>query len=270
MEAISSILPLCDEFIVNVGDCADGTLQLIEGINSPKIKILHSKWDDSLRAGGRLLAVETNKAFDAVSKDSNWAFYIQADETLHEKYIPAVRAAMEAHKYDLTVEGLLFNYTHFYGSYDYVGNSRRWYRKEIRVIRNDKSIRSYKDAQGFRKNNEKLHVKQVDASIYHYGWVKPPQAQQEKQKNFHKMWHDDALVKKMTGEATEFDYNTIDSLELFKGTHPTVMQKRIAEKNWNFVFDTSRINLSLKNKLLKAIENGTGWRVGENRNYKMI
>ncbi len=270
VEAITSILPLCDEFIVNVGKCDDGTLELIQSINSPKIKIIESVWDDSLREGGKLLALETNKAFDAVSADSTWAFYIQADEALHEKYIESVRAGMEAHKYNAKVEGLLFDYTHFYGSYDYIGNSRRWYKREVRIIRNDKSIRSYKDAQGFRKNEEKLFVKPIDASIYHYGWVKPPKAQQEKQKSFHKMWHDDKDAQKMSGTADEFDYTQIDSLELFKGTHPSVMQKRIAEKNWQFSFDISKIKLSLKNKFLMQVEKITGWRPGEYRNFRMM
>ena len=270
VEAITSVLPLCDEFIVNVGVCDDGTLELIQAINSPKIKIIQHTWDDTLREGGKLLAIETNRAFDTVSADSHWAFYIQADEILHEKYLDAVRAAMEAHKHNLHVEGLLFNYTHFYGSYDYVGNSRRWYKREVRIIRNDKQIRSYRDAQGFRKNDEKLRVKQIDASIFHYGWVKPPKAQQEKQKSFHKMWHDDAQVKKMTSAADEFDYKTIDSLVEFKQTHPSVMQKRIQQKNWHFTFDTSKINLSLKDKILMRIENLSGWRVGEYRNFKVI
>jgi hypothetical protein len=270
VEAITSILPLCDEFIVNVGQCDDGTLELIQSIKSPKIKIVRSVWDDSLREGGKLLAIETNKAFDAVASDSTWAFYIQADEVLHEKYLNVVKKGMEEHKYNARVEGLLFHYTHFYGSYDYVGNSRRWYRNEVRVIRNDKQIRSYRDAMGFRKNYKKLKVKPIDAWIYHYGWVKPPKAQQEKQKSFHKMWHDDKAAEKMAGNTDEFDYSQIDSLELFKGTHPAVMQKRIEEKNWSFSFDTSKIKLSAKDKLLMGIERTTGWRPGEYRNFEII
>ena len=109
VEAITSVLPLCDEFIVNIGDCEDGTVELIQNINSPKIKIIRSVWDNSLREGGKLLAVETNRAFDAVSADSHWAFYIQADEVLHEKYLDTVSAAMEANKQKIHVEGILFN-----------------------------------------------------------------------------------------------------------------------------------------------------------------
>lgn len=271
VEAITSILPICDEFVVAVGNSEDETLQLIKNINSPKIKIIETVWDDSLRQGGQVLAIETNKAFDAISKDTDWCFYIQSDECVHEKHLANIKQAMLKYKDDITVDGLLFNYTHFYGTYNYVGNSRRWYRKEIRIIKNDKSILSYKDAQGFRKtDNSKLNVKQIDAEIYHYGWVKPPKAQQAKQENFHKMWHDDEWMKKNVAQVDEFDYSQIDSLEEFQGTHPKVFQNRVNQANWNFKFDQSQIKLGLKDKFLLSIEKATGWRVGEYKNYKVV
>lgn len=271
VEAITSILPICDEFIVAVGNSEDETLQLIKNINSPKIKIIETVWDDALRQGGQVLAIETNKAFDAISADTDWCFYIQSDECVHEKHLASIKEAMQKYKDDKQVDGLLFNYVHFYGTYNYVGNSRRWYRKEIRIIKNDKSIRSYKDAQGFRKtDNSKLNVKQIDTEIYHYGWVKTPKAQQAKQENFHKMWHDDEWMKKNIPQAEEFDYSQIDSLEEFKGTHPKVIQERINAANWNFKFDKSHIKISLKDKVLLFIEKTTGWKVGEYRNYKVI
>lgn len=271
VEAITSVLPVCDEFLVSVGNSEDGTLDLIKRINSPKIKIIESVWDDSLREGGKLLSIETNKAFDAIDNTTDWCFYIQSDEVIHEKYLNAIRKGMELYKDDKSVDGLLFNYTHFYGSYNYVGNSRNWYRNEIRIIRNDKKIRSYKDAQGFRKTDDsKLNVKAIDATVYHYGWVKPPKAQQAKQENFHKMWHDDAWMKKNISAVDEFDYSKIDSLEEFKDTHPKVMQDRISKQNWDFKFDASKINLSLKNKFLLFIEKLTGWRPGEYKNYRII
>ncbi len=270
VEAITSILPICDEFIVAVGNSDDETLQLIKNINSPKIKIIETVWDDTLRVGGKVLADETNKAFDALAAHHTWAFYIQGDEVIHEKYLPVIKAAAEKYASDNNVEGLLFNYSHFYGNYNYLGNSRKWYRKEIRVIRNNKQIRSYKDAQGFRKNNEKLKVKQIDAFVYHYGWVKPPKLQQAKQESFHKMWHDDNWMDKNVAKVEEFDYSQIDSLKEFKGDHPKVMQERLKRYNWSFNFDQSQIKLSLKNKLLLFIEEKTGWKVGEYQNYKII
>lgn len=269
VESITSILPLCDEVIVAVGRSEDDTLHLIRSINSPKIRIIETVWDESIREGGKLLAVETDKAFSAISSDSDWAFYIQADEVLHEKYIPAVQEAMHRSKDDKAVDGLLFSYTHFYGSYDYLGDSRKWYRKEIRIIRNDHSISSWLDAISFRRNGRKLTVVPVDAHIYHYGWVKPPSAQQEKQKSFHKMWHNDEWMKKNIATGDEFDYSNIDSLQKFTGTHPAVMADRIVKKNWQFTHDPLVKKHTLRNQLLFIIEKATGWRIGEYRNYKL-
>lgn len=271
VEAITSVLPVCDEFIVSVGNSDDATMELIKSINSPKIKIMESVWDDSLREGGKLLSIETNKVFDTIKDDTTWCFYIQSDEVIHEKYHDEIRKSMKQYAKDLLVEGLLFDYVHFYGNYNHVGNSRKWYRNEIRIIRNNKSIRSYKDAQGFRKIDErKLNVKKINAAVYHYGWVKPPKAQQAKQENFHKMWHDDAWMKKNIKAADEFDYSKIDSLDVFTGTHPAVMQKRIAEQNWEFNYDSSKVKLTIKDRFLMVIEKWSGWRPGEYKNYKLL
>lgn len=271
LASIRSILPLCDEVIVSVGDSDDGTLALIQSIDSPKIKITHSVWDDSLKEGGRILAVETDKAFAHVSPDADWCFYIQADEVVHEQDYPAIRAAMEKYKDDKRVEGLLFEYMHFFGSYDYIGDSRVWYKHEIRVIRNDKKISSYRDAQGFRREGEKLHVKPVDAYIYHYGWVKDPEAQARKLNNSFQLYNgsNDEKMKKRVN-ISEFDYGEVDSLKVFKGTHPQVMQSRIDEKNWKFEHDISRKKFDFKDSILYWIEKRTGKRLFDYRNYKKI
>ncbi len=271
VEAINSILPLCDDFIVAVGNSEDKTLDLIKNINPDKIKIIETIWDDTLREGGQVLAVETNKAFQAINKDADWCFYIQADEVLHEKYFDVIKKAMETYKNDKKVDGLLFKYLHFYGSYDYVGTSSNWYRNEIRIIKNNKKIYSYKDAQGFRKeNNLKLRVKLIDAYMYHYGWVKTPEAMQRKQENFHKLWHSDDWLEKNIIKKDKFDYSEIDALKLFEGTHPKCMQNRINEKNWKFDYDLSYNNLTFKEKIKNFVEKISNIRLGEYKNYKIV
>jgi hypothetical protein len=271
VEAIRSILPLCDEVVVAVGKSEDDTLALIKGISSEKIRIIETTWDDTLRDGGRVLAVETDKAFREISPDADWAFYIQGDEVLHEKYVERVRHSMEYYKDDLRVDGLLFNYAHFYGSYDYVGESLHWYRREIRIVRNLKHIFSYRDAQGFRKlPNEKLRVKHIDATIHHYGWVKDPRAMQEKKLSFNKYWHDDQWIEKNIVKAEEFDYSKIDSLKKFTESHPAVMTGRISRMNWQFNRDMSTNRLKVKDQVKQWVEKVTGWRPGEYRNYKII
>jgi len=272
VEAITSILPICDEMIVSVGKSDDDTLGLIKSIGSPKIKIIETVWDDSLREGGKVLAVETDKALDAVSPDSDWCFYIQGDEVVHEQYLPAIKQGMQDYINDPKVEGLLLKYLHFYGSYQYVADSQKWYRQEIRVIRNNKNIRSYRDAQGFRTtDNQKLNVKIVDAYMYHYGWVKPPEVQKAKMKSSINFWEKDEIAEKKKKEYEEtFDYSGIDSLASFTGTHPAVIQARLERVNWQFDFDIREKKLSLKNKLRFLIENLTGWRIGEYRNFRLL
>lgn len=270
VEAITSVLPMVDEFIVVAGNSEDSTNELIASIPSDKIKIFHSVWDDSLRSGGRVLALETDKAMEHISADSDWAFYIQADEVVHEKYHAQALESMRRWKDDKRVEGLLFNYTHFYGSYDFIGDSRRWYRKEVRIIRPRIGVQSWKDAQGFRIDGKPLKVKESGASIYHYGWVKPPEQQQAKQEYFHKLWHDDQWMKENIPEVAEFDYSSIDSVARFEGTHPSVMQARVDRQNWKVNIDPAKKKLSIRYQFLLFIERLTGWRAGEYKNYRIL
>ena len=275
VESILSILPLVDEMVVCLGDSEDQTNELIGSIRSEKIRIIHSVWDSRLKEGGRVLAVETDKALDATVAESDWLFYLQADEVVHELYHGAITAAMKKYLDDKRVEGLLFRYLHFFGSYKYIGDGRKWYSREIRVIRNDKGIRSYLDAQGFRwKNNRKLRVKQIDAFIYHYGWVRNPLTMQHKFRDFGKLWAGEQIKEsKIEPEATEkgFDYSNIDSVTRFEGTHPAVMKERIDGENWTIDVDIKRKNFkNRKHRILYFIWRNFGWRPFEYSNYKRI
>lgn len=271
IESIMSILPLCNEFIVLVGNSEDKTFELIKSINSPKIKIVKSFWNDNMRNGGKVLAMETNKALANISPKADWAFYIQADEVLHEKYLDVVYKEMESNLSNADLDGFLLGFKHFYASYKYIANSQNWYRNEIRIIRNTPRIYSYRDAQGFRKNiNQKLQVKKIDAYIYHYGWVKHPINQLQKRVNFNKLWHSDDVSKDYLNEG-QFDYaKNIDSLALFDGTHPSVMNERINNMNWDFTFRDDSIKMSKIKKIRLLIEKLFGYRIGEYKNYKLI
>ncbi len=270
LEAIRSILPVVDELIVLIGDSTDETIALIESIGDPKIKIHHSVWNKNLRKGGAVLADETNKAFGLITEEYTWAFYIQGDEVIHEKYHPAIRAACEQYAFDTEVQGLLFRYKHFYGTYDYVGDSRKWYAHEIRIIRNNKMISAYRDAQGFRIGKTKLPVALVDATVYHYGWVKSPEQMRKKQKESSVYWHDDVAMEKIKSSPDYYDFTGFDSLEKFTGIHPNVMLDRIERKNWVIDLDVSKKKFSLKNKVLYYFEKLTGIRPFDFKNYKII
>jgi hypothetical protein len=231
-EAILSILPLCDELIVNVGDSEDNTYDAIKSIESDKIRIIRRTWDMTLREGGKLLSIETNAALNDCTGD--WGVYIQADEILHEKYIDTVMQAMQNYLNDESVEGLRFKYRHFYGSYDYYqDNYRNWYIKETRVIKLNKGIVSWGDAMNFKnKNGSSIKPVDIDAEIYHYGWVKPPDTMMLKRIDFHKLYYSDEEIHQSSN--AEFRLDDLGNLKKFDGTHPEVMKTRIEMCNWDF------------------------------------
>lgn len=272
VEAISSVLPLCDCFYVGVGMSDDGTLELIRQIDPVKIRVIETIWDEQLTRGGTVYADETNKVFDAIPPEVDWCFYIQGDEVLHEKYLEPVRAAMTRWQNYPEVEGLLFSYRHFYGTYDYTGDSRHWYRCEVRIIRNDKTIRSFRDAQGFRRNGKKIRVVPVEAEIYHYGWVRHPRYMQQKI-NAVRQFYDGISQEEALkiAQEKEFDFGShYDALARFEGAHPAVMLPRISRLNWDVDIDTKKKNMNLRYRLLYLFEKLTGIRPFEFRNYRII
>ncbi len=272
VESIRSILPLCDEMVVAVGDSSDDTRALISTIDPQKIRIIDTIWNPNLREDGAVLADETNKAFRAINSNPDWCFYIQGDEVMHEQYLDIVRKSMLQWKDNPEVDGLLFKYKHFYGSFDYVASSSNWYRNEVRIIRANPHIYSYRDAQGFRKNNdEKLRVKAMDAYMYHYGWVRPPKIMMDKKRNFGNYWGGDRVNETFLQlHSGDFDYSQVDALEKFTGTHPAVMQDRIKRMNWQFDYDLSYNNLSLKDHFKNVMEKWTGIRPFDYKNYIVL
>ena len=271
-EAIRSILPICDEFIIAIGKSEDDTLEQIKGIGDSKIRIIETAWDKKMFVHGRINSYQTNIALKECKGD--WCFYVQADEVVHEKFLPGIRANMEEFRDDNEVEGLLFNYLHFWGSYDFYQDSRRWYRREIRVIKNNLGVESWESAQGFRRNGRKIKVVKVDADIYHYGWVRPPKVMKEKQIAFQSLRHSDEWLKKTFADSpAEFDYGDPKYLAKFEDTHPEVMKERIKELNWDFSNGKyagnpheklfSRFRSYIEDKVIH-------YRIGEFKNYILL
>lgn len=276
-EAIRSVLPVCDEFIMVVGDSSDGTRQAIEDIGSDKIRIIDTVWDMRLREGGRVFAQQTNIGLDHATGD--WAFHIQADEVIHEKDLPLITGAIARYDRDSRVEGLLLPFLHFWGSYDYIRTSRRPHKNEIRIVRNTPYVRSYRDSQGFRnysshaayqagEKGKKLRVVRVDAPVYHYSFVKKSLTQARKNHSFQVMYHADIPLE--AEKVQQFDYNAVDRLARFEGSHPAVMGERIASFDQTFRYDPARAKWRTKDKLLQPLEDRLGVRFGEYKNYRLL
>jgi len=272
IESIASLLPLVDTLVVLLGNSDDGTSETLRAhfAEETRIRWVDSVWDEVLREGGRVLAVETDKAYQALGTGFDWVFYLQADEVLHQSDYPLLQKAMQHHLGNPAVEGLLLHYKHFYGSYDYVGTNRRWYRREVRVMRPLPGLHAWRDAQGFRCDGRKLRVKVTPARVFHYGWVKNPVQQQAKQESFNRLWHSDAYVAEHIAGREAFNYQGNEVLDTFTGTHPAVMEQRIARQDWTFNYKPKAVKPTRKEKLLGWWEQITGRRLFEYRNYTEI
>lgn len=270
VEAIQSILPLCDEVIVAVGASTDGTRALVANINK-KVKIIDTEWDFSLKANGKVLAAETDKAFKEIPADADWCIYIQGDEVLHEAGYDEIKQAMHTWKDDKKVDGFLLKYRHFFGSYDYVGTESHWYRNEVRIIKNNKNFYSYRDAQGFRKeDSKKLNVKKLDAFIHHYGWVQSPEIMKSKQDYKNKIYNNSDYEENNIVVPDDYANTLINALQKYSLPHPKVMEKRIAAVNWKFNYNETKNKLPLKDRFKNTTEKLFGVRFFDYKNYKVV
>lgn len=234
VESILSILPIVDEYIIAIdeGEEDDQTMEKIMSIDSDKIKIIPRKWSEKSFVESRILAEETNFALSQCSGD--WCFYLQADEVIHEKDHHKIIETCTENVDDLNVDGFLFSYNHFWGDYQHHLPYHGWYRNEIRIVRNDPAIQSIKDAQSFRKEqNRKLRVKKLEAEVFHYGWVRPPHLMQNKKK-VHDGLHRglESAEKEYIIKDNNYDYGPLGKLPVYNGTHPAVMDERIQNISW--------------------------------------
>lgn len=257
VESIRSTLPIVDEFIVNVGRCEDGTLELIRSIGDSKIRIVESVWDETLRKDGLIYSQQTNIALSHCTGD--WAFYLQADEVIHEDDLPKIVRAMQTHLHNPDVKGLVFRYLHFVG--DYWSTNPWFYHKAVRIIRNNGEVESSGDAVGFHLKATKQYLQSgprewlvsSGGRVFHYGWVKDPKTMLEKKQEMTRVYHNDSPPP---SEAKLFNqdvyvFEDYPILKEFRGGHPVVMRARVAAAqrlaprrnrwlNWRFYLEVLR------------------------------
>jgi glycosyltransferase involved in cell wall biosynthesis len=280
LEAWRSILPAVDELVLNIGKSDDQSLEVArafardEGQN--KVKIFETEWplnDPEKKKSGLILSELTNLALDQCQYD--WCFYIQADEVIHEEDVIRIRHAVdEAAKNGL--DAIVFEYLHFYGSFDVVQLTRSAYRREMRIVRKSSGARSVGDAQSFRTPaQQKLNALLTRARIFHYGWVRTPEAMKEKTFFMDQLYHgSDANPKDASTphSGDNYRYKRFWGLTQYRGSHPAVMKQRIALRGWSWDLKNSESVFELgdlKKVALDIYERLTGHRPFEFKNYRI-
>jgi hypothetical protein len=267
--AIRSVLEVCDEVVVNVGKSEDETRDLVASVRDPRVRILDTEWDFTKK--NIMLSIETQRAMDACR--GSWGIYIQADEVLHERGAHTLKERVAEWDADARVEGLLVRYLHFYGGFDRIATSRRWYRREVRCIRLGRDIRPYQGAQGFRVGPDyrKIRARPTDAEMFHYGWARPARAIKEKHEISKTIypWSAERSGKEQARGSLEW----IPLLREFAASHPAAAREWIAARTHDpdRVIGPARFKPEhIRFYISDWIERLTGARVFEFRNYEVV
>ena len=216
IESINSILPIVDEFVINVGESEDDTLLQINSIKNPKIRIIQSKWNENMKHSGFVYGQQ--KMIAQFNCTGDWLFYIEGDELYHEKDLDKIKNSMKLHLNDSNIEALVVDFYHFYGNANSYLDSPGWYRSEVRIIKS--SIRSYAPDGLFwlvldkNKKGRYPKAKKIGVFCYHYGWVRSEEEMNLKSQKVQQYWGKEAQKN--------IDYSEIDQsiIKEFCGTHP--------------------------------------------------
>jgi hypothetical protein len=266
-QSIRSLLPLVDEFVIAIGQGSDDTVDRVLAIGDPKIKIIHTRWNERMSHRGFVYAQQKMIAQYACTGD--WAFYLEGDEVLHESDLPIIRQSLEKHHADPRVEALVFDYFHFFGSPQIIATGPSWYRRECRLIRN--TIRTYApDGQYWlvtenHKRGRNPRAALAHAHIYHYGWVRQGEKMQKKMDQVSRYW---------SHEPPKIQYSQVDArmLSAFSETHPAIMKGWIEhEAEAGFQIDPN-YQLSRRDKRLRlkmALEKITGLDLSR-KHFKLV
>lgn len=288
IEAVRSILDICDEFIIVAGDSIDSTDELLSTLDSPKVRIIKTEWSTAkYKDKGQVFAYQTDLALKACTGD--WCFYVQSDEVIHHDALPKIKAACEKYLTDTRVEGFILKYIHIWGDYNhYIDALHFAYPREVRIVRNLPDVHSWRDAQSFRmipnfdyqdywqkEGTRKLNCILLNALLFHYGWSRDPRAMVGKINAQNAVHFPD---QKPIEGIDYYDYGNLNYMPVFKGTHPVVMQERIASLSWSHLLRNVGAPPKMKKKfapkyrIMSFIEHKIlgGRTIGGFKNYRII
>jgi hypothetical protein len=261
IESIQSVLPIVDEFIIAVGRSEDQTLARIRAIESSKIRILETEWNERMQDRGFVYAQQ--KMIAQFNCSGDWAFYLEGDKVLHERDLQTVQNQMAHHLDNPEVEALYFDYYHFYGKPDQIGIAG--YKRAPRIIRN--TLRNYSPDGLFfvvmdqNKKGRYPRAAHAGCPIYHYGHVRKTARNEQKIRQVSRYWGDE-------NPASFSTYGNIDLGELrpFSGTHPAIVAEWLRhEAETEFTQDPNyKITLKdRKHRIRFWLDEKLGWDISK-------
>lgn len=230
IEAIQSILPLVDEMVVVVGHSEDGTREAVAAIGNEKIRIIDSEWHPRITPKACVLAQQTNLGLMHCRGD--WVVYVQGNELFHERDLPRMRELMAEHLDNPKVEGLLIERLVFYGDYQhFIRTYPDRHKYVVRVFKPWNGVHSITDGMSFAvfenwgTRGRMLRCVDSGVDMFRYGKLLSPEAMRYKLRNApHKLKGSEAQF----AAETYYDWQPHGNVRPYLGTHPAVMQPRMA------------------------------------------
>ena len=236
-ESIRSVIDAVDEFVLTECYSDDSTFEQCQALQADyptKIKLLRRNWV---------------KHFTEISALANWTMdhttggyvmELQSDELIHESDLDKLIHLPEQMQREKKT-GARWNYLHFLGSpsvlFDFCYDSL------VRVVKANTPWKIIGDGVQFNFGDyiPEEKVLNSDITVFHYGKMKDPEKGKAKEDSFQNLFTDlgfpDKRMKEMSdkiGEKCDYVYLFKEhivgkKLREFHGTHPQVMQKRLAE-----------------------------------------
>jgi glycosyltransferase involved in cell wall biosynthesis len=227
IESVMSALNFADEVIVMDGGSVDNTVEKILELGSPKVKIFHNEWLDSIGTG--MDSINRSLAIGRCTGD--WCVLMDSDEVFHE--LDSERIKKVATSLDNNIVAAEFNTLHFYRDYNHLLNGcKEWrdlYIKKIYMVRNGLGIHhgiigGEPDAHVMVDGSpipeeRRVHIK---VNVFHYGHVRTTESYLKKTNRLHKRF-----TGKAHKEIKDIEWIPDEKLSTFNGSHPSVMNKRI-------------------------------------------
>lgn len=165
LESIRSVVDVADEFLISDGYSTDGTYDYLMAA-ADRFKNIHLYRDHWNPSGhGEAIAVMTNRIKARAKGD--WIYNIQADEVIHESFLPKLIYLTRQKTPDY--RSFAVEFLHFVGDFRHV-ETNPGYRFAVRLVPNSDRIHVMGDGWTFEGDIHPVGFIQ-EPPLFHFGWV---------------------------------------------------------------------------------------------------